>query len=57
MSKNIGLFTVNEVCDAVVGQKVTYLGKKWKVIEILPHGSRVLYRPFYKIFRTGVLIV
>lgn len=57
MKKDIGLFRVDEVSDAQLGDKVTYIGYKWKVIEILPHGSRVLYRPFWKLRKTGVMIV
>lgn len=57
MSKELGLFITDEVHDAKVGDKVTYIGYKWKVIEILPHGSRVLYRPWWKLRKTGVLVV
>ena len=57
MSKDIGLFFVDEVHDAKVGDKVTYIGYRWKVIEILPFGSRALYRPWWKIRKTGVITV
>lgn len=38
------------------GDKVTYLGYTWKVIDVLPAGSRVMHRPFWKIRKTGVVI-
>lgn len=41
---------------ASVGEKVEYIGYTWKVIDILPHGSRVLHRPWWKLRKTGVVI-
>lgn len=57
MSKDLGFFRKDEISTAQVGDKVTYIGYKWKVIEVMPHGSRVLYRPWWKIRKTGVVLV
>lgn len=46
-----------QILEAKVGDKVTYFGCTWEVIDILPAGSRVLYRPWYKFRKTGVMIV
>lgn len=40
-----------------MGQKVHYLGYDWKIIDILPAGTRVLHRPWWKIHKTGVLFI
>lgn len=37
------------------GDKVEYIGYTWKVIQVLPAGTRVLHRPLWKIKKTGVV--
>lgn len=43
--------------NAAKGDKVFYIGYWWKCIDVLPAGSRVLHRPFWKIRKTGVVLV
>lgn len=42
--------------NALVGDTVNYIGYKWKVIEVLAQGSRVMHRPWWKLRKIGVVI-
>jgi len=48
-------FELRVIHDSQKGAKVTYIGYTWKIIDVLPAGTRVLYRPFWKLRKTGVI--